>query len=162
MQPEIRILPEKQLIGMSMEMSLADNRTGQLWGSFMPRRKEINAFGHDLYSLQDYGPSFIPGDMHARFTKWAAAEVSDFSKIPEGMQAFTIPQGLYAVFHYKGSSHDGPRIFGYIFGTWLPGSGYQLDYRPHVEILGEKYKNNHPESEEEIWIPVKPKNKDNR
>lgn len=49
-------------------------------------------------------------------------------------------------------------IFQYIFGTWLPASGYYLDNRPHFEILGHKYKNNDPDSEEEIWIPVKPKN----
>jgi AraC family transcriptional regulator len=42
----------------------------------------------------------------------------------------------------------------YIFNTWLPKSGYQLDRRPHFEILGEKYKNNNPDSEEEIWIPI--------
>jgi AraC family transcriptional regulator len=42
----------------------------------------------------------------------------------------------------------------YIFNTWLPQSNYQLAPRPHFEILGEKYKNNHPDSEEEIWIPI--------
>jgi AraC family transcriptional regulator len=31
-----------------------------------------------------------------------------------------------------------------------------LDQRPHVEVMGEKYKNNDPDSEEEIWIPIKP------
>jgi len=34
-----------------------------------------------------------------------------------------------------------------------------LDNRPHFEVLGEKYKNGDPESEEEIWIPVKEKAK---
>jgi len=28
---------------------------------------------------------------------------------------------------------------------------------PRIEILGEKYRNNDPDSEEEIWIPVKAK-----
>jgi AraC family transcriptional regulator len=32
-----------------------------------------------------------------------------------------------------------------------------LDNRPHFEILGEKYKQGSPDSEEEIWIPVKEK-----
>lgn len=49
----------------------------------------------------------------------------------------------------------GVGTFGYIFGTWLPNSGYIMDDRPHFEILGAKYKNNDPESEEEIWIPIK-------
>ncbi|MDP5096829.1 MAG: GyrI-like domain-containing protein [Flavobacterium sp.] len=39
----------------------------------------------------------------------------------------------------------------------MPNSEYQLDNRPHFEILGAKYKNNAPDSEEEIWIPIKRK-----
>jgi AraC family transcriptional regulator len=35
---------------------------------------------------------------------------------------------------------------------------YFLDDRPHFEILGDKYKNGDPDSEEEIWIPIKQKN----
>jgi AraC family transcriptional regulator len=62
--------------------------------------------------------------------------------------------GDYAVFNYRGSSAD-PRIFQYIYGEWIPNSEYVLDDRPHFEILGEKYKNNDPNSEEEIWIPIK-------
>jgi AraC family transcriptional regulator len=163
MQPEIRILPEKQLIGLHLSMSLSDNKTGRLWQGFMPRRKEIlNAAGPDLFSLQLYGPAFDPAspDIHASFEKWAAVEVTDLDRIPEDMELLTLPEGLYAVFHYKGSSAEGPRLFAYIYGTWLPGSGYELDDRPHFEILGPKYKNNDPESEEEIWIPIRPKNKD--
>jgi hypothetical protein len=30
-----------------------------------------------------------------------------------------------------------------------------LDDRPHFEVLGSKYRNNDPESEEETWIPTK-------
>ena len=48
------------------------------------------------------------------------------------------------------------KTFQYIFGTWMPDSGYKWDNRPQFEILGEKYKNNDPSSEEEIWIPIKP------
>ena len=70
------------------------------------------------------------------------------------MQTLILEEGTYAVFDYKGSGNDN-RIFEYIFGTWLPQSEYELDKRPHFEVLGEKYKNNDPDSEEEIWIPIK-------
>jgi len=59
------------------------------------------------------------------------------------METVTLPGGLYAVFDYKGPSNDFS-IFQYIFSTWLTGSGYKLDKRPHFEVLGEKYKNNDP------------------
>lgn len=45
------------------------------------------------------------------------------------MGTFILSGGLYAVFDHKGLSNDS-RIFQYIFGTWLPNSGYLLDDRP--------------------------------
>lgn len=139
---------------MKLVMSFADNKTGQLWQRFMPKRNEIrNNLTTDLISLQIYLPGF-DFSPNTQFEKWAAIEVSDFEHVPDGMESFLLPEGLYAVFHYKGSSMD-TRIFQYIFGEWLPKSGYQLDNRPHFEVLGEKYKNASPDSEEEIWIPVK-------
>jgi AraC family transcriptional regulator len=77
--------------------------------------------------------------------------------IPKEMEPYLLPEGLYAVFNYKGAASQGANMFRYIFGTWLPASDYLLDNRPHFEILGEKYKNEDPESEEEIWIPIKTK-----
>jgi len=155
--PDIKILQEKKLIGKRMIMSFVENKTFELWSNFMPRRKEIiNPISNDLFSIQFYDSSFnfSESDLHKPFEKWAAMEVSDFKTIPDGMETFTLHSGLYAVFYYKGLNTD-TQIFQYIFGTWLPTSNYILDNRPHFEILGEKYKNNDPNSEEEIWIPLK-------
>lgn len=157
MEPRIESLPEKRLIGNRMTMSLANNKTGELWRSFMPRRREIqNHLNSDLISMQVYDQAVEPGNLHQEFEKWAAIEVADFTMIPTGMETFVLPGGLYAVFAYKGSSAD-TQIFRHIFGVWLPSSTYVLDSRPHFERLGEKYKNADPNSEEEIWIPIKPK-----
>jgi AraC family transcriptional regulator len=158
MLPRIELLSEKKLIGKRLQMSLADNRTGELWKRFMQGRKEISSnVSTDLISMQVYGSSFDFGkfDPHAVFEKWAAVEVTDFDVVPLEMETFTLPGGLYAVFVHKGAASTGPKTFHYIFGTWLPNSGYMPDNRPHFEILGDKYKNDDPESEEEIWIPIK-------
>ncbi len=158
MEPRIEQLTGKKLLGIRMTMSLADNKTGDLWQRFLPRRKEItNNVTNDLVSMAIYTPTYF-ADFHPsnEFEKWAAVEVSDFDTAPDGMESFVLTDGLYAVFHYRGSSID-TTIFQYIFGTWLPHSDYVLDTRPHFEILGEKYKNMDPNSEEDIWIPVKQK-----
>jgi len=151
-------LQEKKLIGMKMSMSFAENKTVQLWKSFMPRRGEIqNAIGTDLYSVQIYPPSFFhPFHPETVFEKWGAIEVPDVDLIPPGMESLIIPPGLYAVFLYKGDARDAGSFFQNIFYEWLPLSGYVLDTRPHFEILGEKYKRDDPGSEEEVWIPVTP------
>lgn len=159
MQPRIENLLEKKLIGKRLKMSFAENRTMELWRSFMPGRNEIkNRVNQDLISMQVYDDafSFSNFDANASFEKWAVAEVSEFDAIPDGMESYTLSAGLYAVFEYKGLNTD-TAIFQYIFGTWLPLSEYALDNRPHFEVLGPKYKNNDPESEEEIWIPIKVK-----
>ena len=159
MIPRIETLSEKKLIGMHMQMSFSNNKTGELWQSFMPRRKEIkNNIGTELFSMQIYAPLFFDKfDPTSEFEKWATMEVSDFDTVPTDMETFTLIKGLYAVFLYKGTASAGAKTFQYIIGSWLPNSDYFLDNRPHFEILGEKYKNEDPNSEEEIWIPIKKK-----
>jgi AraC family transcriptional regulator len=158
MKPEIRVLEEKKLVGKHMVMTFSENKTGELWRGFMPGRKEIkNIQGSEFYSLQIYSHLFFENfNPDKEFEKWAAMEVTDFENIPADMQSFILEGGLYAVFQYRGAAKDAEETFRYILGTWLPGSGYSLDNRPHFEILGKKYKNDSPDSEEEIWIPVKP------
>ena len=155
MEPRIKRTNEKPLIGMRLTMSLADYKVGELWKRFMPMRKNIdNNLSNDLLSVTIYNPHhFTHFDLSNEFEKWAAIEVANFDHVPEGMETCILPGGLYAVFDYKGL-HTDNAIYQYIFRTWLPGSAYVLDDRPHFEILGEKYRNNDPASEEEVWIPI--------
>ena len=156
MTPRIEILIEKKLIGKRLQMSLANNKTHELWRSFMPKRTEIqNTINSDLFAVQVYEPSYFEAfNPNTLFEKWATLEVTNFDNIPADMESFTLSGGLYAVFELKG--HD-IAIFDYIFRTWIPNSKYDLDHRPHFEILGAKYKKDDPNSEEEIWIPIKGK-----
>ena len=89
-------------------MSLAAYSIGELWQTFLPRRREIvGSSSTDLISLVVYKPDHF----------------ADFKPTNE-------------------------------FETWLPAYGFVLANRPHFEVLGAKYKNNDPASEEEIWIPI--------
>ena len=158
MTPRIETLYEKKLIGRRRTMCFSDYKIGELWRTFSPRRKEItNNLTNDLISLVIYKPNhFTDFKPTNEFERWAAVEVANFDYIPAEMETFILHGGLYAVFDYKGLNTD-KSIFQYIFETWLPASEYDLDNRPHFEVLGDKYKNNDPKSEEEIWIPIKKK-----
>jgi AraC family transcriptional regulator len=157
MIPRIEILSEKKLIGERIKTSLTDNKTPELWRSFMPKRAEIiNPISPDLFAVQVYEPNYFEAfNPNAVFEKWATLEVTNFDNIPAEMESFVLSGGLYAVFELKG--HD-ISIFDYIFRTWIPNSKYDLDHRPHFEVLGAKYKKDDPNSEEEIWVPIKEKN----
>ncbi|MEI7509459.1 MAG: GyrI-like domain-containing protein [Flavobacterium sp.] len=158
MNPTIKTFPNTKFIGKNLSFTYSDYRAFELWSSFMPRRNEIQkVIGFELYNIQINPDNF---DFHPNtpFVKWAVVSVSNFDFIPEGFETLEIQEGLYAVFQYKGDQSNSPAFFNAIYTEWLPASNYELDYRPQFEILGEKYKTNDPNSQEEIWIPVKHRN----
>jgi AraC family transcriptional regulator len=157
MQPEIKSIEEKKLIGRRIRMSFSDNKTHLLWRSFIPGRQQIkNTTGTELYSVEIYPAGFFQQfEPVTTFEKWAAVAVKDFNSIPDGMEALILPVGLYAVFLHRGPAGAVLQTYRYILETWLPGSGFLLDDRPHFSVMGEKYKNEDPDSEEEIGIPVR-------
>lgn len=159
MHPTIQTIPEKRLVGQRIKMNLLADKTFDLWSNFMPRRNELqNVASPELYSIQLLSPTYFDSfNPKADFEKWAAIEVNNYSFVPQGMETITIPKGLYAVFVHKGHANDGPKTYQYIFGTWLPKADYVLDNRPHFAVMGEKYKNDDRNSEEELWVPIKPK-----
>ncbi|MDT0557503.1 GyrI-like domain-containing protein [Ichthyenterobacterium sp. W332] len=155
--PKIEQVSKKVLVGHSVEMSLQENKTFELFSGFMPKRKQIvNAISEDIYEVMLYNnthfKAFSPKNT---FTKWATLEVSNTDKIPNHINTLVIDEGLYAVFLYKGLPKDFGRLMRYILSEWLPQSNYQLDHRPHFNVLGEAYKRNHPDSEEKVYIPIK-------
>ena len=157
MQPTFITLPSKIIAGVRLNMSFAQNKTGALWQSFMPRRTEIkNLVNASFYSLEVYPPGFFDDFKPTNeFEKWAGVEVKDDVEQPGGIELLTIPAGQYAVFTHRGPAGAGPQTYQYIFGVWLPTSDYIIDDRPHFALMDEKYKHEQPDSEEDIYIPVK-------
>jgi AraC family transcriptional regulator len=157
----IEYLSPKNLVGLHTKMSLSDNKTAVLWQKFMVRRKEIiGSLSNDLFSMQVYDKTkdFKKFDQNTVFEKWAAIEVNVSNQAPDGFEDYSLHGGMYAVFIYKGLPDNFHHAFNYIFNIWLPNSDFVLDDREHFEILGEKYKQNDPSSEEEVWIPIKIRN----
>jgi len=157
--PNIITLPEKKLVGQYLEMSLQNNKTFALFSGFMPNKTAIkDALSQEVFEVmvynQDYFKHFSPTNS---FTKWGCLEVKDYSNIPNNMTPLDLPGGQYAVFNYKALTKGFGQLMGYIMSSWLPQSKYQLDSRPHFNILGKAYKPNSPDSEEMVYIPIKPK-----
>lgn len=155
--PVIRINYLKKLCGIRVKMSFNENIAGRLWHSFIQRRGEIkNILTNELFSVAVYPEGFFSSipDPDRHFDKWAAIETGDFDDVPAGMESLVIAEGEYVTTTFRGLSSDN-EVFMYLISEWIPQNGYRVDDRPHFEILGEKYKNNDPHSEEEIWIPVR-------
>ena len=157
MQPTFITLPSKIIAGVRLNMSFAQNKTGALWQSFMPRRTEIkNLVNASFYSLEVYPSGFFNEFKPTNeFEKWAGVEVKDNADQPHDIELLTIPAGQYAVFTHRGPASEGPQTYQYIFGVWLPTSDYIIDDRPHFALMDERYKHEQVDSEEDIYIPVK-------
>ena len=158
MNPIIKVISSKIIIGKRTEMLINEEKIVELWKSFISHYVNIsNKIDTDLISLRIYPDGYFKNfNSEMQFEYWAAAEVSEIKNLPEGMEFIKVPEGKYAVFNYRGSASD-KSIYQYIFSQWMPLSGYDIDNRPHFEIIGEKYNNFSPDSEEEIYIPIIPK-----
>ncbi|CAM4203936.1 GyrI-like domain-containing protein [Gillisia hiemivivida] len=158
--PRIENISKIKLIGKRMNMTFSNLQTQNLWKSFMPRRKQIaNVLENKLFSVEVYNTAnfFEDFDPRLEFEKWAAVEVSDFDTIPSELEILIIPSGKYAVFKYIGRGSEASEAYRNIIQDWFPTSEYKLDHRPHFAVMGEKYKNEDPTSEEELWFPIKAK-----
>lgn len=154
-EPRIESLDPTTLIGMRLPMTLAGDRTRELWSAFMPRRGEIpNRRATSFLSVNVYAPGGPPAP-DTVFEKWAAVEVEPGTAPPEGMETLELAGGRYAVFVHNGPASAWPQTARRIFGEWLPASGRQLDARPHFEVLSADYRPDDPEAEEEVWIPIR-------
>lgn len=122
----------------------------------MQQRKYIkNNVTQDIYDIRffgsDYYLNFNPSNS---FEKWVAVEVFDHTNIPSGIQNFILKASNYAVFTFnlnKGSQN----CFEYIFTKWLPNSEYNLDNRPHFDILTEDIQKKTSNALSEIRIPMR-------
>ena len=152
MNPKIVEIKEKKTIGMKSQM--LQHQYGNiiaLWKQFMPRKREIeHTLNHELIALQDYSEF---GNFEKPFDIWACTEVSSHETIPEGMLSYTIPAGTYAIFLQKGMNAG--TTYQRIMTEWLPHSDYVIDDRPHFQVMGDKYKNGSPDSEEDFYVPIR-------
>jgi len=152
MNPTLVNISKKKVVGMRSTMHRQDYQNiVALWKSFMPNRKDIQSvINEEFIAMQVYGDF---NSFEKPFDIWACVEVSGDNSISEQMESYTIPNGEYAVFLQKGM--DASHTYQRIMTEWLPTSCYEIDDRPHFQVMGEKYKNGSPDSEEDFYVPVK-------
>lgn len=155
----IEEVPPLTFTGFMQRTNLLSPGIPHLWKELRQRKQEIPGCVNDFfYSVQvydspEYFRQFQPEQL---FDRWAAVRVTEESPVPQGMQQLESPGGLYAVFLHKGTPAQFATTAQYIFGSWLPQSGYLPDNRPHFEQIPPGYRPDDPEAEEEVWVPVRP------
>ena len=156
MEPTFKDTDEIKVIGVMANFN-EDTKHGipELWAAFGPRMGEVKARLEGC----TYGVCFPAALGDDSFDYMAAVPVSNFDEVPDGMTARTIPPHRYAVFTHKMGSdtihNDLQKTVQYIWGTWLPNSGYEHDRVPDFELYDERMNPETGEGEFDLYIPVK-------
>lgn len=155
--PEFKKVDTILAIGCAGEFKPgATQEIGGLWQRFVPRMAEIT----NVIGPETYGICCLPEEGERdpeHFTYVAALAVTDLDHIPDGMTGVTLPAHEYAVFAYDGGiGPELPKAVRYIFGEWLPQSGYELD-GPDFEYYDDQFDPQSDTGRFFIYLPVKRK-----
>lgn len=156
MEPTFKETEEVKVIGLMASFN-EDTKHGipDLWNSFGPRMGEIKTRLEGC----TYGVCFPATLGDDTFEYMAAVPVSNFGTIPDGMVARVMPPHKYAVFTHKmgeDSLHnDLQKSVQYIWGTWLPASGYEHARVPDFELYDERMDALTGKGEFDLYIPIK-------
>jgi AraC family transcriptional regulator len=156
MEPKIIDIKEIKVIGMMANFNDETKQTiPDLWEAFAPRMGEIAGRIEGL----TYGVCFPPALGDEAFDYMAALSVASFDTVPEGMVARTIPAHKFAVFTHKTGKdtlhNDLQKSVQYIWGTWLPNSGYEHAKVPDFELYDERMDPLTGKGEFDLYIPIK-------
>ncbi|KNG94893.1 AraC family transcriptional regulator [Pseudaestuariivita atlantica] len=94
---------------------------------------EANAFAHvrGMAAVYFDDPMVTP---EPELTSDAGALLADGATVPEGLTDLTLPEGKVARFEHRGPYTGLPAAYTWIYATWLPESGEELDDFPSYEV----------------------------
>jgi AraC family transcriptional regulator len=130
----------------------------ELWPEFIRRIHEIsNKKGEEGARFRTFGVCqeiFENGLIQDEFRYLAAVEVTPDTPAPTGMDLVYIPSQRYAVFLHTSGLVNLDKTTQYIWGTWLPKSGYKLAPASDLEIYPADFNPDDPAATLEIWVPL--------
>ena len=156
MPVELRIVEKAafKVVGMKVETRMSENKIPGLWAQFLERIHEVKQRSnvHDTYGISEYSDNYV--DEWSNY--WACVPVNCIEEIPEGMVAKTVSAARYVVVTHKGKLQTMSNAFDYIYTTWLPKSGYELDEKDSFELYSERFLGgDNEESEIDLYIAIK-------
>ena len=152
MKCEVTNKPIFKVVGLKINVDPFDKRIQELWDTFMRRYSEItnSANSEVAVGICCYPPTGIK-----TFDYIAGVLVSDDNNTPEGMVYYELPARKYAVFTHKGSLENLAETFTNIYDKWLTENGLEEAPYDEVEWYDKRFKFGEPDSEMDIYVPVK-------
>ena len=152
MEPKIVSLPAFTVVGMRYYGKNQNQEISEMWGKANQRFGELKHICEDAA----YGVCFTnPNTPSGEFEYVAALKVDSEKDIPEGMVLRHVPAAKYAVFTHIGALDKLKDTYNYIYQTWVPQSGVQLDGSFDFEYYNQDFQDFAPESRFYIYVPIK-------
>jgi len=152
--PDIVSMDEMTLVGYEKDF---DGETmaeiPSMWMTLMQSVDEIKNRANDTeawgssYNMNYGGDSFT-------FTYFAGYEVTDATDVPEGMVVHVVPASKYAKFAHYGSLDGLSQTYSYIYGGWMPQSGYEQGPGDELELYNEDFNHTGLNSTMYIFVPI--------
>lgn len=150
METKIVVRGAFTVVGLKYRGKNEHNEIPQLWQALGPRTGEIEHLADDTAA---YGISANMDMASGEFDYIAGFEVSSAEDVPEGMVAFEVPGGRYAVF--RTTLPQIGETFQNAYHTWLPQAGLQPTGGPEFELYDEQFDPQDPTLEFDLYIPIK-------
>lgn len=144
--------PAMKFVGIGVDTSVqkAPEDCPKVWAEFMKRYKEIKNY---VGGMKNYGVAVNPNQEECTFRYVAAAEVSEFEDIPEGMEKVDVPEETYLVFIHRGKMDKLGETYMKIMQE-IPKTRMKQKEEFWIEYYDHRWRGDKDESIMEIWIPV--------
>jgi AraC family transcriptional regulator len=155
MEPRLVDRDKIKLVGLPFYGDPANGNFTKAWHRLMQIElptQRVNETVH--YGVELYGSEF---HQEHQWMYFPSVEVQDLQDTPGILFAKTLPASRYAVFHVTGGLSKISEIFRFAYDQWIPASDYEVAYPYDFEYYGEDFKGDMPESEMDLYIPIKPK-----
>lgn len=114
-----------QVMGLQAMVKPGSGTITELWAAFNKRWPEMEclSLSEARLGICEYYPDITD---ESDFSYIACTEVAQSKHFPAGMISRRVPSSKYAVFSHQGSIHHLKDTYQFIYGVWLPESGYEL------------------------------------
>lgn len=147
-------MPALTVVGLPYVGKNENQEITQLWGAFNQRSAEIR----NQLPEAAYGVCILLADAPEGVFEYVAGfAVSVVEDLPAGMVVRQIPALTYAAFTHRGALNTLHQTYEAIYQDWLPQSGYELAAQLDMEVYDERFKDFSPDSELDLYVPVKKK-----
>jgi DNA-binding transcriptional MerR regulator len=157
MEPKIVDFPGVTVVGIKYVGKNEQQEIPHMWDGLNQRWAELQHPSGLAYGVcRGCTPEEAATAPEGSFAYLAGAEIGADGRVPAGLEAWTVPPGLYAAFACTlGTLQD---AYAYVWQTWLPNStAYASRPAPDFELYPATFEPNGGNQDMFIYIPIQAK-----